>query len=159
MENVIQDVRYSLRQLRKSPGFAITAILILTLGIGASTAIFGFVDAALIRPLPYKNPSQLVDVNESAEMFPRSNLSYADFLDWKRMNEVFSAFDAYNQSGYLLESPSGAEPVSAVQVSPGFFSTLGVSPILGRDFHAQEDALSASKTAILSYSTWQKRFG
>jgi len=63
MENVLQDVRYALRQLRKSPGFALTAILILTLGIGASTAIFGFVDASLIRPLPYKNPSQLVDVN------------------------------------------------------------------------------------------------
>ena len=159
MENVLQDVRYALRQLRKSPGFAFTAILILTLGIGASTAIFGFVDAALIRPLPYKDPSRLVDVNESAEMFPRSNLSYADFLDWKRMNEVFSSFDAYNQTGYLLQAPSGAEPVSAVQVSTSFFNTLGVSPILGRDFHSQESELTAPKTVILSYSSWQKRFG
>ena len=159
METLLQDVRYALRQLRKSPGFAITAILILTMGIGASSAIFGFVDAALIRPLPYANPSRLVDVNESAAMFPRNNLSYADFLDWKRMNQVFTSLEAYNQTGYLLQAPSGGEPVSAVQVSAGFFSTLGVEPMLGRDFHAGEDALAAPKTVLLSYSTWQKRFG
>jgi hypothetical protein len=75
MENWLQDIRYSLRQLRKGPGFAITAILILTIGIGASTAIFGFVDAALIRPLPYAHPDRLVDVAETAAVFPRSNIS------------------------------------------------------------------------------------
>ena len=159
MENVLQDVRYALRQLRKSPGFAVTAILILTIGIGASTAIFGFVDAALIRPLPYAHPERLVDVNESAAVFPRSNLSYPDFLDWKRLNEVFSSFDAYNQSGYLLRTPSGSEPVPAVRVSSGFFRTLGVSPVIGRDFRDGEDQIQAPQTAILSYRTWQKRFG
>jgi macrolide transport system ATP-binding/permease protein len=159
MENVLQDVRYALRQLRKSPGFAVTAILILAIGIGASTAIFGFVDAALIRPLPYAHPERLVDVNESAAVFPRSNLSYPDFLDWKRLNEVFSSFDAYNQSGYLLRTASGSEPVPAVRVSSGFFRTLGVSPIIGRDFRDGEDQVQAPQTAILSYRTWQKRFG
>ncbi len=159
MENLLQDVRYALRQLRKSPGFAITAILILTIGIGASTAIFGFVDAALIRPLPYANPSRLVDVASSAAMFPRNNLSYQDYLDWKRLNQVFSSLDAYNQSGYLLRNESGSEPVSAVKVSNGFFKTLGVAPILGRDFHAGEDQLQAPRTVILSYTAWQKRYG
>jgi len=159
MENVLQDVRYALRQLRKSPGFAITAILILTIGIGASTAIFGFVDAALIRPLPYAEPGRLVDVASSAAMFPRNNLSYQDYLDWKRLNQVFSSLDAYNQSGYLLRNSSGSEPVSAVKVSSGFFKTLGVAPILGRDFHAGEDQLEAPRTVILSYATWQKRYG
>ena len=159
MENVLQDVRYALRQLRKSPGFAVTAILILAIGIGASTAIFGFVDAALIRPLPYAHPERLVDVNESAAVFPRSNLSYPDFLDWKRLNEVFSSFDAYNQSGYLLRTASGSEPVPAVRVSSGFFRTLGVSPIIGRDFRDGEDQVQAPQTAILSYRTWRKRFG
>src|SRR5215831_12552950 len=139
MENWLQDIRYALRQLRKSPGFAVTAILILTIGIGASSAIFGFVDAALIRPLPYANPDRLVDVAETAAVFPRSNISYYDFLDWKKMNEVFSSFDAYNQFGYLLRTPSGTEPVPAVQVSNGFFRTLGVTPTLGRDFHDGED--------------------
>jgi len=159
MENVLQDVRYALRQLRKSPGFAITAILILTIGIGASTAIFGFVDAALIRPLPYANPSRLVDVASSAAMFPRNNLSYQDYLDWKRLNQVFTSLDAYNQSGYLLRNESGSEPVSAVKVSSGFFKTLGVAPILGRDFHVGEEQLEAPRTVILSYATWQKRYG
>jgi macrolide transport system ATP-binding/permease protein len=159
MANLLQDIRYALRQLRKSPGFAITAVLILMIGIGASTAIFGFVDAALIRPLPYANPSQLVDVAESGGMWPRSNLSYYDFLDWKRLNQVFTSLDAYDDYGYLLRTSSGSEPVSAVRVSTGFFRTLGVSPILGRDFHAGEDELKAPQTAILSYATWQKRFG
>ncbi|MGC2477248.1 MAG: ABC transporter permease, partial [Candidatus Sulfotelmatobacter sp.] len=159
MENLFQDVRYALRQLRKSPGFAVTAILILTLGIGASTAIFGFVDAALIRPLPYKDPARLVDVAESAAMFPRSNLSYPDYLDWKHLNQVFTSMDAYHQTGYLLRTGSGSEPVPAVGVSGGFFGTLGVVPTLGRDFHAGEDQLEAPQTVILSYATWQKRFG
>lgn len=159
MENLLQDVRYAMRQLHKSPGFAVTAILILTLGIGASTAIFGFVDAALIRPLPYTNPARLVDVAESATMFPRNNLSYYDYLDWKRLNQVFSSLDAYNQYGYLLRTSSGSEPVSAVRVSNGFFRTLGVAPILGRDFHEGEDRLEAPQTVILSYAAWQKRYG
>ena len=159
MTGLEQDLRYALRQLRKSPGLAVTAILILTAGIGASTAIFGFVDAALIRPLPYQNPDRLVDVAESAAMFPRSNLSYLDYLDWKRLNQVFSSFDAYHQSGYLLRTESGSVPVEAVRVSAGFFRTLGVAPVLGRDFHEGEDQLRAPQIAILSYATWQKRFG
>jgi macrolide transport system ATP-binding/permease protein len=159
MENLLQDVRYALRQLRKSPGFAITAILILSIGVGASTAIFGFVDAALIRPLPYAEPGRLVDVASSAAMFPRNNLSYQDYLDWKKLNQVFSSLDAYNQSGYLLRNSSGSETVSAVKVSSGFFRMLGVAPILGRDFQAGEDQLEASRTVLLSYTTWQKRYG
>ena len=159
MQNLLQDVRYALRQLRKSPGFAVTAILILTLGIGASTAIFGFVDAALIRPLPYADPARLVDVTESAAMFPRANLSYPDYLDWKRLNQVFSSLVTYNTDGYLLRTPSGTEPVPAVRVTDDFFRTLGVAPVVGRDFHAGEDRMEAPQTVILSYATWQKRFG
>jgi hypothetical protein len=159
MSGLGQDIHYALRQLRKSPGLAVTAILVLTVGIGASTAIFGFVDAALIRPLPYQNPDRLVDVAESATMFARSNLSYLDYLDWKRLNQVFSSLDAYNQSGYLFRTESGSVPVEAVRVSTGFFRTLGVAPILGRDFHEGEDQLTAPQTVILSYATWQKRLG
>ena len=159
MENLLQDVRYALRQLRKSPGFAITAILILTIGIGASTAIFGFVDAALIRPLPYADPSRLVDVTESAAMFPRANLSYPDYLDWSRLNQVFTSLAAYNTDGYLLRTSSGTEPVPAVRVTDNFFRTLGVAPVVGRDFHAGEDRLEAPQTVVLSYATWQKRYG
>lgn len=156
---LIQDLRYALRQLQKSPGFAVTAILILTLGISASVAIFGFVDAALIKPLPYKDPNRLVDVTESVAMFPRANLSYPDYLDWKRLNQVFSSMDVYTGEGYLLRTGSETQPVEAARVSDGFFQTLGVTPYLGRDFYRGEDLPSAPRTVILTYAAWQKRFG
>ena len=159
MNGLFQDFRYSLRQLRKSPGFAATAILVLALGMSASVAIFAFVDAALIKPLPYANPDRLVDVTESAEMFPRANLSYPDYLDWKRLNTVFSSMEVYNGTGYLLRTADGTTPAPGVRVSDGFFGTLGIAPILGRDFYAGEDLPSAPHTVILSYSTWRNRFG
>jgi macrolide transport system ATP-binding/permease protein len=159
MNGLFQDFRYSLRQLRKSPGFAATAILVLALGMSASVAIFAFVDAALIKPLPYANPDRLVDVTESAEMFPRANLSYLDYLDWKRLNTVFTSMDVYNDTGYLLRTADGTTPAPGVRVSDGFFGTLGIAPILGRDFYAGEDLPSAPHTVILSYSTWRNRFG
>jgi len=139
MNGLVQDLRYAFRQLRKSPGFACTAVLILALGIGASVAIFGFVDAALIKPLPYANPNRLVDVTESVAMIPRSPLSYPDYLDWNRLNHVFSSMDVHTGSGYLLRTPAGTEPVPGVRVSDGFFHTLGIAPVLGRDFFAGED--------------------
>ena len=159
MSGIVQDLRYAFRQLRKSSGFAFTATLILALGMGASVSIFGFVDAALIKPLPYKDPNRLVDVTERAAMFPRANLSYPDYLDWKKLNQVFSSLDVYNGTGYLVRTSAGTEPVPGMRVSDGFFHTLGITPALGRDFYAGEDLPSAPKTVILSYATWQKRFG
>ena len=160
MSGLAQDLRYALRQLRKSPGFACTAILILTLGIAASTAIFAFVDAALIAPLPYRDPASLVEVTESAPMFPRgADLSYPDYLDWKRLNEVLSSLDVYEGTQYLLRNAAGTEPVLATRVSDGFFHTLGITPALGRDFIPGEDLPQAPPTVMLSYATWQRRFG
>ena len=158
MTGLLQDLRYALRQLRKSPGFAVTAMLVLTLGISASVAIFAFVDAALVKPLPFANPSRLVDVTESVAMIPRANLSYPDYLDWKRLNNVFSSMDVYNGTGYLLRTSAGTEPVPGVRVSDGFFHTLGITPMLGRDFYAGEDLPAAPRTVILSYSTWLIRY-
>ena len=159
MNGFLQDFRYALRQLRKSPGFACTAILVLTLGMCASVSIFAFVDAALIRPLPYPNPNRLVDVTESVAMIPRANLSYPDYLDWKRLNQVFRSMDVYGGTGYLLRTSAGTEPVPGTRVSDGFFHTLGITPALGRDFYRGEDLPAAPRTVILSYSTWQNRFG
>ena len=159
LETVWQDFRFAIRQLRRSPGFTITAILMLALGIGASVAIFAFVDAALIKPLPYSDPNRLVDVNERAAMFPRSNLSYQDYVDWKKMNKVFSALEVYTGNGYLLSTPTGTEPVQSARVSDGFFRVLGVKPVLGRDFYVGEDKPGAAETVILSHDTWQSRFG
>jgi macrolide transport system ATP-binding/permease protein len=159
MNGLLQDLRYALRQLRKSPGFAGTAILVLTLGISASVSIFGFVDAALIKPLPYASPNRLVEVTESVPMIPRADLSYPDYLDWKRLNQVFSSMDVYHGTGYLLRTPTGTEPVPGIRVSDGFFHTLGITPALGRDFYSGEDLPAAPRTVILSYATWQHRFG
>jgi macrolide transport system ATP-binding/permease protein len=159
MNGLLQDLRYALRQLRKSPGFACTAILILTLGMCASVAIFGFVDAALIKPLPYANPTRLVEVTESVAIIPRANLSYLDYLDWKKLNQVFTSMDVHDEADYLLRTPAGTDPVSGARVSDGFFRTLGVKPMLGRDFYSGEDLPAAPQTVILSYATWQERFG
>ncbi|MEA3006716.1 MAG: hypothetical protein QOI94_1985 [Acidobacteriaceae bacterium] len=158
-ETVALDLRFALRQLRRSPGFAVTAVLVLALGIGASTAIFGFVDAVLIQPLPYANPNQLVSVDESETLIPRSNLSREDYDDWKRLNSSLSSLDVYGGTGFLLRTGSLSEPIPAARVSDGFFRTLGVTPILGRDFRAGEDRPGQPKVAILSYGTWMKRFG
>jgi predicted permease len=158
-ETVAQDMRFAVRQLRKNPGFAVTAILMLALGIGTSTAIFGFVDAAMLEPLPYTQPNRVVDVAASTPVFPRGNLSRADFEDWQRMNKTLSSLDAYTGAGYLLRIGSVSQPVPAGRVSDGFFGTLGVRMELGRDFRPGEDKPGGPKIAILSYGTWLKRFG
>jgi predicted permease len=152
-------LRFALRQLHRSPGFAATAIVILALGIGASVAIFAFVDAALIKPLPYPQPNRLIEVTENSAQFERNPLSYPDYLDWKRMNSVFSSVDVFANTGYALKTAGGTESVPGERVSAGFFSTLGVRPALGRDFRAGEDVVGAAHVALLSYGTWQRRFG
>jgi len=158
-EGMLQDFRFALRQLRKNPGFAVTATLILAFGIGASVAIFGFVDAALLQPLPYANPGRLMSVNESSVESPLWPLSYPDFLDWQRLNKSFSSIDVFSPSGYLLRTNAGAEPVQAGRVSASFFQTLGVHPIRGRDFNAGENRLGGPNVVILSYGAWLHRFG
>jgi len=121
--------------------------------------IFTFVDAVLIKPLPYRDPNRLVGVFETNAVAAQSNLSYPDYLDWKRMNTVFRSLDIYQSQGYTLTTAEGAQPVRAARVSDGFFRTLGVTPVLGRDFVAGEDLASAPRVAMLSYSTWQTRYG
>jgi macrolide transport system ATP-binding/permease protein len=158
-ETTLQDFRFSLRQLRKNLGFTVTAILMLALGMAASVAIFSFVDAALLKPLPYRDSNRLVGVFESVAIFKQSNLSIPDYYDWKKRNEVFTSLELYQRNGMTMSTNHGVEPVRVGRVSDGFFRVLGVTPTLGRDFAAGEDQLSAPRTAILSYSAWQKRYG
>jgi predicted permease len=159
IENLRKDLRFAIRQLRKNLGFTCTSILVLAIGMCASVAICAFVDAVLIKPLPYRSPSRLVGVFERVPAFPRSNLSYPDYLDWKKLNSVFSSLDVYQRNGFLLSTAAGAEPVRAARVSDGFFRTLGVTPALGRDFYAGEDLPAAPRAALLSYAAWQQRYG
>jgi predicted permease len=159
VDNLERDIRFAFRQLRQAPTFTGTAIVVLALGICASITIFAFVDAALIKPLPYRDPNRLVGVFETNVLATRSNLSYPDYLDWKRMNTAFSSLDIYQSQGYTLMTAEGAQRVRAARISDGFFRTLGVAPVLGRDFAAGEDLASAPRVAILSYGTWQTRYG
>ncbi len=163
-ETLIQDVRFGARILRKSPGFAITAILTLSVGIAAAVAIFGFVDAALLQPLPYPNSSRLMGVFETSPLAgQRMGYSYRNYLDMDRANNVFASTAAYDSSGdFVLSDSDGAHEVNGVGVTGNFFSILGVAPILGEGFDAnspKDDLLSAPSTVILSYAAWQTWFG
>jgi hypothetical protein len=124
---------------------------VLALGIGACVAIFAFVDAAMLEPLPYANPNRLMSVNESEVGKPLWPLTYPDFRDWQRMNQSFSSLDVHTGAGFLLRTGSGAVPVQGQRVSGGFFQTLGVRPILGRNFNPGEDRLGGPNVVILEH--------
>ena len=159
LDNLVRDMRFAFRQLIKNPGFSFAAIAVLALGIGACVAIFAFVDAALIKPLPYAEPQRLVHVTESDVAAPKVNISYLDYLDWKRLNTTLSSMDVFTGWDALLSTPTGAEPVPAERVSAGFFRTLGVAPALGRDFWPGEDSLSAPNVVVITFGFWQRQFG
>jgi predicted permease len=158
LDNFMRDISFALRQLRKNLLFSATAIFMLALGICASVAIFVFVDAALLKPLPYQDPARLLAVDEMAPGCPRCNLSWQDYEDWKKDNKTFRSLDVYQHNGFTVTTPEGAAPARGSQVSAGFFHTLGVGPIMGRDFYPGEDQPSAPRTVILSYSAWQHRY-
>ena len=158
-ETVLQDLRFTLRQLRKNPGFAFTAVSILAMGIASSVAIFAFVDAALIKPLPYRDPARLVHLYESIPIGPKFHLSYFDYLDWKRDNKVFSSLDVYSPDGFMVKTADGLRKADGARVSDGFFKTLGVVPVLGRDFYYGEDHPEKARTTLITYSAWQRRYG
>ncbi len=159
LTNILQDARFAVRQLRKNPAFAWTAISMFALGLCACMSVFAFVDAALIKPLPYANPKELVYVTERNATLPRANLSYFDYLDWKQDNKVFRSLDAVSGAGYLFNTAAGAKPIAGMNVSDGFFRTLGIRPIFGRDFYPSDDLPGAPHTALLSYAAWQQFFG
>jgi macrolide transport system ATP-binding/permease protein len=159
VDRLILDVRFAVRQLRKNSAFTATAVLVVALGMCASIAIFAFVDATLIKPLPYPDPTRLVEVTEIAPRFPRANLSYPDYQDWKRFNKVFRSLDVFAGDGFLFVTPTGAMPTFAARVSSGFFRTLGVKLLLGRDFLESEESTGGPRVVVLSYRTWQQRFG
>jgi predicted permease len=162
IENGWRDFRYAMRQLRRSPGFACIGIFTLALGVCAALAIFGLVDAALVKPLPYRDPARLVGVYTASVAGSRGNVSYPNFRDWQNLNTVFSSMAAYGGGGgwsYTLNNAAGAQHVAGLHVTADFFRTLGVTPVLGRDFRSGEDSLAAPETLLLSYGAWQSRFG
>jgi predicted permease len=164
IEDRIQDLRFAFRQLRKHPAFAATAVVMVALGLGANVAIFAFVDAVLVRPLPYADPSRLVTAfaarPERAPRQVRGNVSYQDFLDWREQARAFRSMAAYDvRPGFTLATPDGPLRVPGLSVTAGFFRTLGVTPMLGREFRPDEEGRAATPTVILSHPAWQTRFG
>jgi macrolide transport system ATP-binding/permease protein len=162
METLLQDIRYGARILLRSPGFAVVAVLVLALAIGANVTIFTFIDAALLKPLPYDHPEQLMKLWDSRKsaINSRFELSYPDYLDFRQQAHAFSSLAAYSGFGQsVLSGPNGTEIVATGRVSDNFFQTLGVQPILGRVLQSGEDLESAPRYVILTYASWQKRFG
>ncbi len=161
METVIKDIRYGVRGLLKRPGFTIIALITLTLGIGANTAIFSVINAVLLRPLQFKNPEQLVIVWEDATFagFPRNTPAPANFFDWKNQNQSFSDMAACAEFSFNLTGDGEPERVTAFAVTENFLPLFGVQPLLGRSFLAEEDRPGANKVVVLSHSLWQSRYG
>lgn len=161
MNGLLQDVRFALRQLRKNPGFTAVAVLTLALGIGANSAIFGVVDAVLLRPLPFRDPSRLVVVKPT-EPGRRDDIgvSYPTFLDWRTRNHVLNGLSVFREDDFTLTGRGEPAHLTGAVVSANMFSVLGVPPVIGRDFVPQEDQpLSTGLPIILSHSLWQNRFG
>jgi putative ABC transport system permease protein len=160
LESISQDIRFGLRGLRSRPGFAITVLLTLALGVGANTAIFSVVDAVLLRPLPFAQPDRLVHLWETFEskVDNRSEASYPDYLDWRARNTGFTDLAGYQGGGFLL---GGSQPMTltGAKSTANFFDVLGVRPIVGRSFVAGEDAPGAPKVVLLSFGFWQRHFG
>ena len=163
IEQTTQDLRYGLRTLSKSPGFTITAVLTLALGIGACTAIFSLVNAVLIRSLPYGDPSRLVYLYTPNLVFklPVESFgpAYADFYDLKRDSHSFQDMTVFDESVLSLASPGGAERVSAARVNGDFFRTFQSVPELGREISPGDNQLGHEKVAVISHALWQSMFG
>jgi putative ABC transport system permease protein len=158
MGAMIQDLKYALRMLRKSPGFTLVAVLTLALGIGANTAIFSVVNAVLLRPLAFAHPERLFDVEQKSN-HGLDKLSPGDFLDVAAQNHVFEEFAAYREQSMTLTGAGVPEKVSGVETTPNLISLLGVAPLLGHGFLTGPDAAAAGREVVLSYGLWQRRFG
>ena len=156
----MNDIRFALRKLRQSPAFTAIAVLTVALGVGANTAIFSVVNAVLLKPLPFKNPQQLVMVWENAAHlgFPKNTPSPPDFLDWQRQNSVFTGMAAMAEQSFNLTGITEPERVDGRRVSANLFDLLGVPPLLGRSFVPDDDR-AGTHVVLLSDSLWRRRFG
>jgi len=161
MQTLWQDLRYAARTLRKQPGFTVVAVLVLALGMGATTAIFSVVDAVLLKPLPFKNPERLVMVWETS---PRSGnrtnvVNSWNFLQWQERSRSFERIAAFMQVPANITSGGEPQQVTGVSVTADFFPILGVAPALGRTFLPEEDRPGGDMAVVLSYGLWQQMFG
>jgi putative ABC transport system permease protein len=161
MESVRQNLRYALRMLRKSPGFTIVAVLTLTLGIGATAAIFSVVDAVLLRPLPFPDADRIAQVLRHYDEGDEIAVSAPQYLEWRERNHVFDHLAAYPilPSGMNLSNSGAPQQVQAIGVTNEFFSITGIEPLLGRTFSWEEDRPGGANVVVISYGLWKNYFG
>ena len=153
-----QDIRYGLRILAKNPGFAAIAVLTLALGIGANTALFSVVHGVLLKPMPYENPEQLVDIYWTTPLDQKEPFSFPNFLDCQNQNRVFSLMAGYRWENFSLLGVGEPERLSGERVSAEFFPLLNITPILGRTFLREEDKLGTAPVAVIGDDLWRRKF-
>ena len=156
--NTLTDIRFAVRQLRKTPGFTLVAILTLAFGIGATSAIFSVVNGVMLRPLPYPDSDRLVRVLEIVPQYGRFSVAPANFLDWRQQNTSFERIAAYTGGSDTFIGSEGPERVQMSMVSWDIFELLGVAPAMGRSFKAEEDLPKQNNVIVISHGMWQRRF-
>ncbi|HEU0368925.1 MAG TPA: ABC transporter permease, partial [Candidatus Acidoferrum sp.] len=159
LEEMLQDLRYGARMLRKNPGFTLIAVLTFALGIGATTAIFSVVNGVLLNPLPYPHPEQLVTLHQNKANFEFGSISYPNFRDWQKDNHTFSSMAISRGYAFSLTGVGEAEQVRARFISSDFFSIVGVNPVLGRTFAPGEDEIGAAPIVLITAGFWKRKFG
>src|SRR5881398_4200151 len=156
----MNDVTFALRQLRKSPGFTLVAILTLALGVGANTAIFSIINSVLLRPLPYPDADRIIVLNESSGPGQDFSVALPDYFDWQKDNTVFEHLAVTHKESRNLSGIPGreAERVSCASVTRNFFNIIGVPPEIGRTFTGDEDKVGAPPVVVISDRLWQHAF-
>lgn len=158
IQNLVEDLRFSIRMLRKNPGFTVVALLTIALGIGVNTAIFSVVNAVLIRPLPFNHPKRLVVLRESSPDVPIMFVSLANLADWQAMNTVFENMGGFRRVSAILTEHGDPRRILIGQVTYGLFPTIGVAPILGHTLTAEEDRPDAAPVVVLSERFWTREY-
>ena len=158
-ETLAQDLRFALRQLRKSPGFTAVVIITLALGIGVNTALFSIVNTVLLHPIALPHPEELVAVDASKPNFERGSISYPNFRDWQRDNRSFTALAIYRHFGFVLSGTGESERIHGDLVSSDIFSVLGVKPLIGRLFAPGEEEIGRAPLALIGQGLWERKFG
>src|SRR5688500_5120448 len=156
---MMSDLRYAFRQLLKAPGFTVVAVLALALGIGANTAIFSVVHGVVLRPLPFPEQEKLLYIGEWSEQVPQMSVAYPNFSDWRARQKSFTAIGALRSQSFNYVGTSDTERVQGAMASHDLFLALGVAPVRGRLYSADDDKPGAERTVLLSEPLWRRVFG
>lgn len=159
MFSLLQDLRFSLRLVRKHPGAAILAIAALTLGIGVNIAVFSVVNAVLLRPIQISDPDRVAYVFGKSAGASFLKVSYPEYQDWKNQSRAFQNLAAYQPVLFNLKLDSGPEALSGFRVTASAFDTFGIFPMLGRGFLTSDEQPGAAPVAVISNGLWKRRFG